>query len=359
MAASMQDTHGRTALEVLAWSRDTIDPALRDAVATLPEAMRRIAGYHLGWLDEDGHPTDAGAGKALRPALALLAAGAAGGTPDRAVPAAVAVELVHNFSLLHDDVIDGDTTRRHRPTAWRVFGSSQAILAGDSLLTLAFDVLARSGSGSTGDALRVLSRAVQRLIAGQSADIALERRTDGVELAECMTMIRRKTGALMGCACALGAVSAGAGPRRVAGFNRFGERVGVAFQVVDDLLGIWGDPGVTGKPVHAYLARRKKSVPVVAALASGGGPARDLAAFYADERPLSPTELARMAELVAEAGGRSWSQDAAEELLVEGERELAAAVAPDGAAPTEPSDDVARAVAELVALAELIARRDR
>src|SRR5688572_5070646 len=118
----------RSAPAVLAWSRALVSPALHDAVDRLPPAIRRIAGYHLGWWDEHDRPTTASEGKAIRPALALLCAESAGASPEAAVPAAVAVELVHNFTLLHDDVFDGDRTRRHRPAAWTVFGVDAAIL---------------------------------------------------------------------------------------------------------------------------------------------------------------------------------------------------------------------------------------
>ena len=135
---------GRSARDVLAWSRGIVEPGLRAAVGTLPSSMRRIAGYHFGWWNEHDHPERASGGKAIRPTLVLLSACAVGGAPAAGVPAAVAaVELVHNFSLLHDDVMDGDLTRRHRPTAWSVFGLNAAILAGDALLTLALDVPVR------------------------------------------------------------------------------------------------------------------------------------------------------------------------------------------------------------------------
>jgi geranylgeranyl diphosphate synthase type I len=150
MSTAGVTVEGRSAREVLAGSRIIVEPALRAAIDTLPCAMRRVAGYHFGWWDEhgqresacDGH---AKGGKAIRPALVLLSAQAVGAELGVAVSGAVAVELVHNFSLLHDDVMDGDLTRRHRRTAWNVFGVNAAILAGDALLTLAVDVLAASG----------------------------------------------------------------------------------------------------------------------------------------------------------------------------------------------------------------------
>jgi geranylgeranyl diphosphate synthase type I len=335
----------RSAGEVLAWGRDLVTPALRAAVHALPGSMRRISGYHFGWWDDQGRPAAADAGKALRPTLALLAAAAVGGIPDVAVPAAVGVELVHNFSLLHDDVMDGDTTRRHRATAWHVFGVNPAILAGDALLTLAFDVLAASGHPVAQDCMRSLASAVQDLIAGQSADMAFERRAD-VDLAECVRMAQGKTGALLGRACALGAAFGGGDAEQVAGFLGFGERLGLAFQLVDDLLGIWGDPKATGKPVHSDLENRKKSLPVVAALNSGTAAAAELATVYHRDQPLSPDELAHVAGLVERAGGRAWAQAKADEVLTDALRQLAS------------SRPAARAADELAGLARLVTRRD-
>src|SRR5947209_16883378 len=173
----------RSAPEVLAWSRGLVEPALRTAVDTLASSMSQIAGYHLGWWDEDGHPVRVSGGKAIRPALALLSAQAVGGTATKAVPAAVAVELVHNHSLLHDDVMDRDLTRRHRRTAWTVFGVNPAILAGDALLILAFDVLVGSEHPATADAVRMVTAAVQELLDGRQADLSFDQRAE-VELAD-------------------------------------------------------------------------------------------------------------------------------------------------------------------------------
>jgi geranylgeranyl diphosphate synthase type I len=309
----------RGAGEVLAWSRAELDPVLRAAVGTLPAATRHVAGYHFGWWDERGRASEANAGKALRPALTLLAAEAVGASPARALAAAAAIELVHNHSLLHDDVMDGDPTRRHRPTAWRVFGVSPAIQAGDALLALAFDVLADSSRPNAGRpeavrGARMLNSAVQAIVDGQLIDLELEGRED-VDMAECLRMVTAKTGALMACACAIGAVFGGGRPEQVEHLRAFGADVGVAFQHVDDLLGIWGEPAVTGKPVHADLHCRKKSLPVVAALRSGTAAGRELAGLYLRAEPLSAAAARHAAHLVDAAGGRAWSRRQVDELL--------------------------------------------
>ncbi|MFD9128449.1 family 2 encapsulin nanocompartment cargo protein polyprenyl transferase [Kitasatospora sp. NPDC059571] len=343
-APERDHTDGNEAADVLARARSTVDPALHAAIDTLPPSMRRIAGYHLGWWEADGTPCAAGTGKAIRPALVFAATQAAGGTPAVAVRAAAAVELVHNFTLLHDDVIDRDRTRRHRPTAWRVFGTTEAILAGDAMHSLALRVLAEDAHPAAPSAVRRLADCVVELCAGQQADCAFEQRSD-VTLAECLAMAEGKTGALLGAACAIGALYAGAGEAAADVLDAFGREIGLAFQLIDDLIGIWGDPTVTGKPVGADLAARKKSLPVVYALSSGTAAAAELAALYRLDRPLNAAELQQAAAAVERAGGRAWAQGESCERMASAIAHLADAV-PDPAA----ADD-------LLALAELVTRR--
>jgi len=334
---------GRPATDTLENCRRLVHPALRCAVDGLGPPIRLIAGYHLGWWSADGTPEVTQGGKAIRPALAILSAAAMDGDGAVAVPAAVAVELVHDFSLLHDDVMDHDRTRRHRATAWTVFGVGPAILAGDAMLAKSMDVLAASGHPAAGPAVRMLSDAVQELVAGQTADLAFETRTD-VRLDECLTMAEGKTGALLGAACALGALFGGAGPHQVRELDRFGRELGVAFQLVDDLLGIWGDPVATGKPVANDLRCAKKSLPVVAALTSGTDAGRELGSFYGPD--LSETDVARAAQLIEAAGARTWCQDRADALLTDALHRLAAT-----AVVREPAG-------ELRELARLMTHRD-
>ena len=334
-----------SARDVLTCARAAFDPALRAAVDSLPGSMRHIAGYHFGWWDADGTPAESDHGKAIRPTMTLRAAAAVGGDAEDAVPAAVAVELVHNFTLLHDDVMDRDHTRRHRPTAWCVFGTGQAILAGDALLTLAYEVLAEGGHPAFRPAATALSKAVLAVQDGQALDLSFETRTD-VTLAECVRMAQLKTAALLGCATGLGALYGGGSADRVALLRSFGERIGLTFQLVDDLLGIWGDPEVTGKPVHSDLVSRKKSLPVVAALGSDCAAGAKLREVYLASGPLSGGDAAYAADLVAEAGGRRWCQQE-----IGARYESADEALRDGAVSDRPA-------AELSALAGLIVRRD-
>jgi len=309
-------------------ARDLVGPAIAAAVGRLSPEVRTVAAYHLGLTDADGRPERRTAGKALRPALAVLSARAAGAAPERGVPAAAAVEFVHNFSLLHDDIMDGDTERRHRPTAWTVFGVGAAILAGDALLMLAQDLLLEGPAPQGLWASRCLSAAVQRLIAGQGSDLAFERRDD-VTLEECKQMAGDKTAALMACACSIGAIYVGAPATLAMGLAGFGAHVGLAFQLTDDLLGIWGSPEVTGKPVMSDLRARKKSLPVVAALTSGTEPGRELGALLATPGALTEEQLAQAARLVAEAGGREWAEAEADAALAAADKCLAESDMPE------------------------------
>ncbi|GAA3060727.1 polyprenyl synthetase family protein [Actinokineospora globicatena] len=328
--------------QLLATSRAAVLPALRAAVDSLPPAMRRIACYHFGWVDACGAPIEADSGKMVRSALTLLSAEAVGGDPADAVPAAVAIELVHNFSLLHDDIMDGDRTRRHRGTAWAVFGVPAALLAGDALWALALRVLA---AGPHADrALPLLTEALWRLMDGQSADADFPHR-HSVTLAECEAMAAGKTGAVMACATALGALFGGATPDQLALLRDMGEHLGLAFQLVDDLLGIWGDPTTTGKP-GADLVHRKRSLPVVAALTSNTPAGAELATLYlATDHPMTTPEQTRAATLITTAGGRTWATTQAE---------LHLAQATTALRRTNPP---APALANLLALADHFAHR--
>jgi geranylgeranyl diphosphate synthase type I len=329
----------------VAAARDLVGPAIVGWLERLSPDVRIVASYHLGFSDADGAPaSDGQGGKALRPALALLSARAAGAPPERGVAVAAAVEFVHNFSLLHDDIMDGDTERRHRPTAWTVFGVGAAILAGDALLCLAQDILLTDPAPQAIWAARCLSAAVHRLIAGQGSDLAFERRGD-VTLDECLQMAGDKTAALMACACSIGAIGVGAPAELAMGLAGFGAHAGLSFQLTDDLLGIWGAPDVTGKPVRADLRARKKSLPVVAALTAGTSASSELAELLASPDALGEDDLLRAADLVEAAGGREWA---------EGEADAQLAAATKCLAETEMPEDVRD---EFAAIADFITVR--
>jgi geranylgeranyl diphosphate synthase, type I len=309
MTATLDTAWAKTsAADTLRRTRDVTGPALRAAVARLDEACREQASYHLGFTDLEGRPGSGGGGggKAVRPALALLSAEAAGAPAAVGVPGAVAVELVHNFSLVHDDLMDGDTERRHRPTVWARWGATAAILTGDALLSLAHEVLMEAPSPHTAAAGRALAVTTRELIRGQAEDVAFERR-NRVTVDECLTMAAGKTGALLAASATIGALLAGAPRAVVAALETYGAELGVAFQLVDDLLGIWGDPAVTGKPVLSDLRSRKKSLPVTYAVRHGGAAGAALGRWLAASDEPTEDGLRHAAQLVEDGGGRDWA----------------------------------------------------
>jgi len=250
--------------------RPELEQYLRQVISrTEPPALYKMLRYHLGWEDVRGHPTESSGGKGLRPALCLLSCEAAGGDWRRALPAAAAVELVHNFSLIHDDIQDRDTERHHRPTVWSVWGEAQAINAGDALLSLArLAVLGLRDEGLAADhaleAARILDERTLEMVEGQTMDLTFEGDLD-VSADDYIGMIEKKSGALFDASLGLGALAAG-DPHVAEGMGRCGRLLGTAFQIRDDMLGIWGEPGKTGKSVAGDIRRRKKSLPVVYAL---------------------------------------------------------------------------------------------
>jgi geranylgeranyl diphosphate synthase type I len=252
-----------------------LEAEMQAVVAASGPTLRDLYGmlrYHMGWEDREFRPIPGPqpTGKRLRPVFCLLCCEACGGDWERALPAAAAVELVHNFSLIHDDIEDGDSTRRGRPTVWSVWGVPQALNAGDTLFTLAHLALFRLTDRGVPpetvlSALRILLTACLRLTEGQFLDLRFEGQEE-VSVEDYLFMIARKTAELLSAACELGALVAGAPADVRERLRAFGHHVGIAFQIQDDILGIWGDPAVTGKPVGSDLRRGKKTFPVLYAL---------------------------------------------------------------------------------------------
>jgi squalene-associated FAD-dependent desaturase len=310
-----------------------VTPALSEVISCLPRALRLPVEHHL-----------AGGGKRVRAALVLLSAAACGAEESSALPGAVSIELVHNFSLLHDDIIDGDHERRHRPTVWAEFGIGPAIVAGDALAILALQHLLEDPTPERLRSASMLAEATQAMIAGQADDMAFETMS-AVSLEDCLGMELRKTGALLSCAASLGAILSGAPEPKVAALAEYGAHVGIAFQAVDDMLGIWGDPSVTGKPVGSDLAGHKKTLPVVSAISETNAAAEELRSIL-DSSPDAP-DVERVTRLIEDAGAREVVAEIADTHL-----QAALGVLVDAKfAP--------RSVAELGELALFITKRDR
>jgi geranylgeranyl diphosphate synthase type I len=311
----------------LAHHLPVFDAALRAALADGPPELLRLSRYVLGWESADGSPAAAG-GKRLRPLLCMEVAAACGASPVDALPGAVAVELVHNFSLVHDDIQDRDLLRHGRPTAWQLIGEAQAINLGNFLYTRGLRQLAESRAPGAQLALAMLFEAVERMVAGQWLDLAFESRSDVTE-AEYLDMVAGKTGALLGAAAGIGAALAGASREQVERLRQWGERLGIAFQVHDDYLGAWGDVSATGKSTSSDIVRRKKTLPVVLAMATVAG--EELRELYRSPAE-DPAHTARIMQLLERAGARERTRELANSFAREAEALLASTGLTPGAA---------------------------
>lgn len=282
-----------------------------EGVAPLYGMMR----YHMGWVDEAFRPMDAPGGKRVRPLLTLLACEAVCGDWERALPAASAIELIHNFSLLHDDIEDASETRRHRATAWTIWGVAQALNTGDAMWAISRLAAHRLCTAGHSDAttlrvFRLLDETCLHLCTGQYLDIHFES-VDAVSTEAYGRMICGKTAALLSAAPAAGAILGGAGDQVVAEFAAFGRELGLTFQIVDDLLGCWGDADVTGKSAATDILTRKKTLPVVYARRwEEERGLTDLAELYARER-LAPEDVERVLALLDRAGARAYAEERA------------------------------------------------
>ena len=291
---------------------DSLEAALERAVTRFDDgsATGSQIRYHFGF----GEAGDAGRrGKRLRSRLVLEVAEEERGPADEALAAACAVEIIHEFSLIHDDIEDGDKLRRGRETLWARYGAPHGINAGDALCSVAYLTLLDESPAPPDRKLamnRVLLAAHLAMCNGQGRDIAFESEPR-VTMLEYRAMIGGKTAALFGAACALGALSAGCDSRRSGDYARLGEAYGIAFQIEDDILGTWGDSATTGKPCRD-LAKRKWTFPVVWALAGPASPARDtIAAAYARGTELDPGGVAATVGALDRLGARDAADGAA------------------------------------------------
>ncbi|MBN1189272.1 MAG: polyprenyl synthetase family protein [Dehalococcoidales bacterium] len=265
--------------------RSEIESEIKSVIDSRSCPLYKMMRYHLGWMDRKGNPVQGNSGKVMRPALCLFSCEAAGGIYRQALPAAAALELVHNFSLIHDDIQDNDRERRHRPTVWALWGKAQAINAGTAMRILANTALLRLGRHGVplekqAELQALLDETSLRLIEGQYLDIEFENRYD-ISQAEYLTMIGGKTASLISVSMKMGASLGTECEDTIAGLSEAGWQLGLAFQIRDDILGIWGSSNETGKPAGSDILRRKKSFPMVFALEnSRDGTKEELISIY-------------------------------------------------------------------------------
>lgn len=263
--------------------------------------------YHMGWVNEELQPLEINSGKRVRPLLCLLACAASGSDWKRAIPAAASIEFIHNFSLIHDDIQDASPTRRGRLTVWKHWGVSQAINTGDAMFALAHTAMERLITRDVEDvialrALRMLDNTSLELTRGQYLDMQFEERDD-VSVDEYLTMIGGKTAALLALSAEIGAVVGESRPEIVDHFAAFGRDLGLAFQIRDDILGIWGDETVIGKSAATDIETRKKSLPVLHGLSKN----TELRRLYSEE-DTSDAFVTRAVEYLGKTESREFAE---------------------------------------------------
>ncbi len=292
--------------------RGDLEEELRFAIGKAALPMYNMMRYHLGWVDDAGQPGSGTAGKRLRPFLCLHACESVGGEWQQALPVAASLELVHNFSLIHDDIQDESGERRGRPTVWTLWGRAQAINVGDGMHALALSSLLRSEEAGVShekvvQAARLLGEASLKLCEGQYLDISYENRLD-ISVGDYLEMISGKTAALFRCALEVGGLIGTDDRKTLARFRGFGHALGMMFQVHDDVLSIWGELENTGKSTTSDIEMRKKTLPIVYALEAAEGGDRDrLHGVYAKGRP-SDEDVEYVIEALSRLGAQEYAR---------------------------------------------------
>lgn len=307
------------AIDLAALRRATVD-AMRAAFPPTDRDTQpyyAMMQYHLGWLDEALEPTDAGSGKLLRPLLVLLAHRALGGTDRQALPLAAGIQLLHDFSLIHDDIEDHSDKRRGRRTLWNIWGLEHGINAGDGMFALAHRAVhGLSDHGVPAERviriLRGFEETILRICEGQYLDISFEARMDVTE-DQYLHMIGGKTAALIAASTGLGAQVASDDQEQIAAMWQFGEALGLVFQIEDDLLDIWGDPALTGKARANDLRQRKMSLPVVHGLAHAEPADRERFAAIYKQDDLSDADIDTLLAILERTGSRTYTEQLAHE----------------------------------------------
>lgn len=264
---------------------------------TSTELVGQMLYYHMGWDDSVQH--EGVSGKRIRPLLTLLCAEAVGGHWRDAIVIAAAVELIHNFSLIHDDIQDRSSLRRGRPTVWSLWGTEQGINVGDALFAHAHLMVQKDDILSPElklNALRLLDETCLSLTEGQAVDLEFEKKNN-IDLDMYMSMIKGKTASLIATSTELGVLVAGASAEQCMHYRDFGYALGIAYQVRDDFLGVWGKSSTTGKPTGDDLRARKKTLPIILGLERS----EQLRALY-NQAPQSDAELETVITLLEETG---------------------------------------------------------
>jgi len=295
---------------------DAVRTELHNIIESCPSFLRKILQYHMGWQDEHGHSCSRESGKFIRSTLCLLSCQAVGGDISQVIPAAAAVELIHNFSLIHDDIEDASDERHHRPTVWKLWGQPQAINAGDAMFTLAYLALLQLKGRGIGDekvssSVKMLSLACLELCEGQYLDLEYENRLD-ITIEDYLNMAAKKTAALLAVSTSMGAYLSSEESRSVDFFHLFGKELGIAYQICDDILGIWGMEESIGKSV-SDISQRKKTLPVVYGLQNSEGPEREKLVKFYSQKSIEYEDITEVRKILNCLGARNYAEDLAEQ----------------------------------------------
>ncbi|WP_328825903.1 polyprenyl synthetase family protein [Streptomyces ureilyticus] len=272
----------------------------------LEPSLARICGYHLGFIDEHGDPSRGGDGKLTRASLMMAVADGVGLRPEDVQSQAAAVELLHNATLLHDDIADTDELRRSRPAAWKVFGASLAIHAGNALQILGLRIVVDDSGPGHKEIASSFTEAIGLVHAGQARELTLQPGSDA-GIAAYEQMVKEKASALLECSLGTPAMRAGKPEHVLAALRGAGRHLGIALQISNDVEDIWGDPAVTGKPIRGDIERRNLTFPVLVAL-SADSPAGDRLSRLWHADSVTAEHLQALADLIDEAGGRHTAQ---------------------------------------------------
>lgn len=300
-------------MEILKAYAEEIDVVIDDSLSKLePESLYESSEYLI----------KAG-GKKFRPALTLLSCQAVGGKPEKALKAAAAIELTHTFSLIHDDIMDNDDTRRGKPAVHKVWGEPLAILAGDSLFAKSFELLSQSAEDNIAyervvDALQVLTNSCINICEGQALDMAFED-TFNVTKDEYMNMIYKKTGDLITASTTIGAIMGGASSNEIQALRTYGKQIGLAFQIQDDYIDLTGNESI-GKPVGSDLVEGKKTLMVVYALEKANKEDHDrlVELLEANDESIIPEAM----EILEKYGAINYARSKAYDCVIESKQAL-------------------------------------
>jgi len=290
--------------------RDSVQDELKKIINGTPPSLRNILRYHMGWENEKGCAHQGKPSKFIRSILHLLSCQAVGGDTAQVLSSAAAVEFIHNLSLIHDDIQDRSHERRGRPTVWKLWGKTQAINIGDfmfALASLALLKLRDNGvpSEEVVHSFHLLAHACKELCEGQYLDVEFENRVD-ITIEDYLNMIRKKTAALIAASTSMGAYL-GKGGEKVQYFHQFGEELGMAYQIRDDVLGVWGWKESTGKSIQEDLQQRKKTLPVVYALRESKDKAK-LERIYSQRR-IDNRDVPIVVGILDQSGARDYAQN--------------------------------------------------